>query len=177
MSEIARVNKSVASNTRRKSKSDLVMPWCLGQSLLVGAFLLGAGGFMRWCIRPMFASPQDEITERSESMLGMLRLAIWGWPIMLIAAPEPASERRAEYDDVALSRLFKFLTRLSICRKAGTSLCLELLVLGLLFFAGAARFCLGIPLEGRRLEASELARFIFPANGLLLRSAGSHSPA
>jgi hypothetical protein len=138
MSEIARVNKSVASNTRRKSNSDLVMPWWVWAIVLVGAFLLGAGGFIALVHPAMFASPQDEINGAVRIYAGYVAARDLGLAIMLIAALSLRAKGALNMM-MLLIALIQILDALIDLQEGRYLIVPGVLVLGLLFFAGAAR--------------------------------------
>src|ERR1035438_7772515 len=138
MSEIARVNKSVASNIRRKSNSDLVMPWWVWAIVLVGAFLLGAGGFIALVHPAMFASPQDEINGAVRIYAGYVAARDLGLAIMLIAALSLRAKGALNMM-MLLIALIQILDALIDLQEGRYLIVPGVLVLGLLFFAGAAR--------------------------------------
>jgi hypothetical protein len=114
------------------------MPWWVWAIVLVGAFLLGAGGFIALVHPAMFASPQDEINGAVRIYAGYVAARDLGLAIMLIAALSLRAKGALNMM-MLLIALIQILDALIDLQEGRYLIVPGVLVLGLLFFAGAAR--------------------------------------
>jgi hypothetical protein len=138
MLEIARANQSQASNTPWKSNSDSLRPCWVWAIAAVGAVLLGAGGVIALAHPAMLASPHDEINGAVRIYAGYVAARDLGLAIMLIAAMILRA-RGPLHMMMLLIALIQILDVLIDLQEGRYVLVLGVLVLALLFFAGAAR--------------------------------------
>jgi hypothetical protein len=114
------------------------MPWWVWAIVLVGALLLGAGGFIALVHPAMFASPQDEINGAVRIYAGYVAARDLGLAIMLIAALSLRAKGALNMM-MLLIALIQILDALIDLQEGRYLIVPGVLVLGLLFFAGAAR--------------------------------------
>jgi hypothetical protein len=138
MSEAARVENKAGSGSLSAPKSDSAIPWWLWTMVVLGAFLMGAGGIIALLRPAMLVSPHDEINGAVHIYAGYLASRNLGLAIMLLAALSLRA-RSALSTLMLLIAFIQFLDGIIDGQEGRWVIVPGVVVLGLLFLIGSAR--------------------------------------